>query len=137
MRNIAFVISLFFIQNAFAQIKLESFVVATTKKDSIFQSHELEIKPDFPGGIDKFHRYVASNFINPQNNEISGVIYLTFIVEIDGTLSNIDVIRGIDPLTNAEAVRVVKLSPKWKPGKIGDKIVKSKYAIYIKVTNNL
>ena len=128
MKRILLIISMFFIQSAVAQT--ESTI---TKNDAIVDAKELEIKPDFPGGINKFYQFVGQNFNVPEKGETSGKIFLTFIVETDGTLTNINVVRGINPAMNSEAIRVMKLSPKWNPGKIGNETVRAKYSIPISV----
>ena len=128
MKNIFIIISIVFTQNIFAQSEN-----TVTKTDVVIDAKELEIKPDFPGGISKFYQFVGQNFNVPEKGESSGKIFLTFIVETDGSLSNINVVRGINPEMNKEAVRVMKLSPKWNPGKIGEETVRAKYSIPISI----
>ncbi len=81
----------------------------------------VEEMPDFQGKKeDGFRQYIADNLKYPEiaaENGISGKVYVRFIVEKDGSVSHAEVVRGVDPVLDAEALRVIKESPKWKPGK--------------------
>lgn len=81
----------------------------------------VEEMPDFRGGgPDGFREYIGENLKYPEEaakNEISGRVFIQFVVEADGSVSNVKVVRGADPHLDAEAMRVVKSSPIWKPGK--------------------
>ena len=76
----------------------------------------VEVKPDFPGGIAKFYAYVQKNFRVPEEEDIKGKIIVQFVVEKDGSLTDIKVVRDLGYGTKAEAERVIRSSPKWKPG---------------------
>lgn len=76
----------------------------------------VEVKPDFPGGIAKFYAYVAKNFKTPDDEEINGKIIVQFVVEKDGKLTDIKILRDLGFGTGKEAIRVLNSSPKWKPG---------------------
>jgi protein TonB len=81
---------------------------------------QVEIMPSFRGGdIGKFRDWVIQRTNYPQaaiDKKIRGVVFLTFIVEKDGLVSNVTVVKGVDPLLDTEAVRAISESPKWKPG---------------------
>jgi periplasmic protein TonB len=81
----------------------------------------IEEKPSFmDGDHNAFTRWVAKNLNYPDEaarNGIQGKVILQFLIDVDGSVNNVVVIRGIDPLLDAEAVRIVSMSPKWKPGK--------------------
>ncbi len=82
----------------------------------------VEEMPEFEGDDkgDKFRSYIAKNLSYPEDaaeKKISGKVFIQFTVETDGSVSNVKVVRGVDPLLDAEAMRVVKSSPIWKPGK--------------------
>jgi protein TonB len=80
----------------------------------------VEVMPSFRGGdINKFRDYIMKRTNYPQeaiDKKIQGRVFLTFIVETDGSISNVTVIRGIDPLIDGEAVKAVQSSPNWSPG---------------------
>jgi protein TonB len=80
----------------------------------------VEVMPLFRGGdLSKFRDWVQRRASYPQaavDNKIRGTVYLTFIVEKDGSVSNVTVVKGIDPLLDNEAVKAISESPKWTPG---------------------
>ena len=92
-----------------------------------------ENMPEFPGGQEAMRQFIADNLTYPEDaREISvqGRTLIQFIVEKDGTLSNIEVARSVGhPSFDKEAVRVIKLMPKWKPGSQNGTIVRSKYTV--------
>ena len=78
--------------------------------------------PEFPGGEAALLKFVGDNVKYPsdaQNNNIQGKVILRFVVRSDGSVDRIEVLRGIDPSLDNEAVRVVKTLPRFKPGKQG------------------
>lgn len=83
--------------------------------------HAAVQKPSFQGGdIDNFSKWVKANLVYPESakkNNVEGIVYLNFIVDIDGSIRDVKVICGIDPDIDREAKRVVSSSPKWVPGK--------------------
>jgi periplasmic protein TonB len=90
----------------------------------------VEDSPDFPGGIDSLFAFIHRVRIYPQeaqDSSIQGTVYVSFVVEKDGSLSDIKIIRGVCPSLNAEALRVMKMMPKWKPGKQRGKPVRVKF----------
>ncbi len=94
----------------------------------------VENDPEFPGGKDSLEAFIKRNLVYPQKAKekgISGKVYLTFVVEKDGSITNIKVLRDIGGDCGAEAVRVVKLMPKWKPGVQRGKPVRVQYNLPI------
>ena len=74
--------------------------------------------PQFIGGNDSLKKFISNNFnLAVDNNCSEGKIYLKFVVEEDGNLTNIKVIRGFSEKLDLEAVRVLSIMPKWKPAK--------------------
>jgi TonB family protein len=97
----------------------------------------VDTQPSFPGGMDKFYQYIGKAVRYPveaQKNNIQGKVFLSFIVEKDGTLTDIKVERKVDPSLDAEAIRLVKGSAKWLPGKQDGKPVRVKYNLPIAFT---
>ncbi|TDE45605.1 hypothetical protein E0I26_05825 [Flavobacterium rhamnosiphilum] len=89
--------------------------------------------------MEKFYKFVGKNFNIPEEvekNKIKGKVYLTFIVEMDGTLSDIKIIKDMGYGTGDEAVRVLKLSPKWIPAKINNKPVRVEYSLPITIRSS-
>jgi periplasmic protein TonB len=91
----------------------------------------VEEKPSFNGGdANEFSKWVNSKLQYPEiakENGVQGRVTLQFTVNPDGTVSNVKVLRGVDASLDKEAVRVVSMSPKWKPGKQRDRAVKVTY----------
>lgn len=91
----------------------------------------VEEKPSFQGGdINQFLNWVRENQIYPEiakENGIQGRVTVRATINTDGSLTDIMVVRGVDPSLDKEAIRVVSLSPKWKPGKQGGKAVPVTY----------
>ncbi len=87
----------------------------------------VEQQPSFNGGdVNEFSKWVNSRLVYPEEakeNGVQGRVTLQFTIESDGRVTKVKVLRGCDPALDAEAVRVVKTSPKWKPGRTGDKAV--------------
>ena len=90
----------------------------------------VESEPEFPGGIEKLYEYFGKNIKYPalaRENNLTGRVFITFVVEKDGSISNAKVLRDIGGGCGAEAVRVAKGMPKWKPGKQQGKAVRVQY----------
>lgn len=91
----------------------------------------VEQKPQFKGGdANEFSKWVNSRLVYPEiakENGLQGRVTLSFTIKADGTLSDVKVLRGVDPSLDQEAVRVVKSSPKWTPGKQRDRAVAVSY----------
>ena len=93
---------------------------------------EIEKMPEYTGGIDAFNRYINDNLQYPQelkDKRISGRIFVEFTVNKDGSVSNIKILKGLHPLLDKEVVRLIKLSPKWRPGIRGGKPAEVKVTI--------
>ena len=92
---------------------------------------KLKEKPEFRGGdANQFSKWVDSNLVYPENakeNGVQGRVTLQFTVEKDGSVTKVRVLRGVDTELDKEAVRVVSMSPKWKAGKSGGRIVPVTY----------
>ena len=83
---------------------------------------EVDIVPSYPGGVEAFYEYFQKSYKHTASlpSGTKGKILVRFVVERDGTLSNVVCLRDMGHGTGKEAVRVVKASPKWKPGYIGE-----------------
>ena len=91
----------------------------------------VEEKPSFQGGdANQFSKWVNSRLVYPEiakENGVQGRVTLQFTVEKDGSVTKVKVLRGVDPSLDKEAMRVVSMSPKWKPGKQRDRAVPVTY----------
>jgi len=99
----------------------------------------VENMPEFPGGDLGLMKYIQQNVKYPpiaKEYNITGKVYVQFIVDKSGTVTNVKVVRGVDKNLDAEAVRVVKSLPKYKPGKQRGKPVRVMFTIPINFTLN-
>lgn len=93
---------------------------------------DVEVMPEYPGGQKALFAYLSENIRYPQiakENKIEGRVIVGFVVEKDGSISNVEVVRSVDPSLDKEALRVIKSMPRWKPGKIRGKPVRVKYRV--------
>ena len=112
-------------------------VTANAQKTVVSQSNqnvydEVEQMPEFPGGMEAMINFIQTNIKYPKDaikQEVSGRVMVMFVVETDGSLSNVRVARKVFPSLDAEAVRVIKIMPKWKPGKEKGKVVRVNYTM--------
>lgn len=94
----------------------------------------VEQMPTFPGGTNELHRYIRRAVRYPQlamSNNVEGRVYVQFVVEKDGSITNVKVIRGIGSGCDKESIRVVKSMPKWNPAKQRGKTVRAKMTLPI------
>ena len=94
----------------------------------------VEEMPSFPGGESKMQEYITKNIRYPKiarENGIQGRVFVSFIVEPDGSISNLKLLRGIGGGCDEEAMRVIKSMPKWKPGKHRGKVVRVSYMVSV------
>ena len=101
-----------------------------TVQDSIYRVSDA--MPEYPGGPNEMMRYIQENIKYPQSaidNKIEGRVFVTFVVEKDGSITNAAVLRGIDKECDAEALRVVSSMPKWNPGQHKGEVVRTQFTI--------
>lgn len=97
----------------------------------------VEEMPSFPGGEGEMYKYIGKNIEYPRmakESGISGRVFVTFVVEKDGSVTDVQVLRGIGGGCDEEAIRVIKSMPSWKPGKQRGKPVRVQYRMPIKFT---
>ena len=101
--------------------------------NSVYNTAGIEVKPDFPGGMEKFYKFVGKNYQTPEEEGLKGKVFVSFVVEKDGSLTDIKVIRDIGYGTGKEAIRVLKSCPKWTPGEQNGKKVRVLYSLPINI----
>ena len=102
-------------------------------ENEVYNTAGITEKPDFPGGIMEFYKFVGNNFKTPEQPNLKGKVYITFIIEKDGSLSDIRNIRDIGYGTGDEAIRVLKVCPNWIPGKLNGVPVRVMYSLPITI----
>ena len=94
-----------------------------------------EVDPEFVGGEDMMARFIQDNIKYPSQavkKNIKGTSYIHFIVQTDGSLSDVKVLKSAHPLLDAEAIRVIKKMPNWIPGKQYNRVVRVKFVLPIR-----
>lgn len=102
--------------------------------NTVYNMAGIEVKPEFPGGIEKFYKFVGNNYKVPDEEGLKGRVFVSFVVEKDGTLTDIKVLRDIGYGTGAEAIRVLKKSPRWQPAEQNGRKVRCSYQLPISIT---
>lgn len=90
----------------------------------------VEEMPEFPGGQEALAAFIKQEVKYPKKAKragIQGKVYVSFIVEKDGSVTEVSIARGVDPLLDEEAMRAVRLMPKWKPGLMNGTPVRTKF----------
>ncbi len=115
--------------------KVEAAVEVEKKEEEIFTV--VEQQPEFPGGNSKLGEYLGKNIRYPsaaQRANVSGRVFISFVVNTDGSIQDVQVLKGLGFGTDEEATRVVKSMPKWRPGKQSGRPVRVKYNLPISFT---
>ncbi len=93
---------------------------------------QVEEMPEFPGGDSALRDFMVKNITYPEQakkDSIQGKVFVTFVVDAVGKVGDVKVVRGVHPLLDQEAVRVIGLMPLWKPGKLNGVPVKVSYTL--------
>lgn len=107
--------------------------------NEIMDATGVDVSPEFPGGMSAWSKYIQNNLKYPgiaQEEGIQGKVFLSFVVEKNGTITDVKVLKGIGYGCDDEAVRVIKKSPRWKAGMQNNLPVRVKYTMPISYTVN-
>ena len=126
MKKILFlVIAIFAIQIVLAQ------ETTSGSADNVYNTTTVDVKPQFSGGYEAFYEFIRKNYKMPKVEKLEGKVYVTFVIEKDGNLDEIRVLRDIGYGTGQEAIRVLELSPKWNPAEKNGQKVRCQFSIPI------
>ena len=106
--------------------------VVSQKNDDVFDI--VEQMPEYPGGMQALFEFLKENMKYPedaQKQKVEGRVLVKFVVETDGSISKIEVVKNAFPSLDAEAERVVRIMPKWTPGKQKGQVVRVKFVLPI------
>ena len=101
-----------------------------TPEDLVFMV--VEDQPEFPGGTEAMLKFFQDNMAYPESCKEAGIqgrVIATFVVEKDGSVTDIEIAKSVHPDLDAEAIRVIKAMPAWKPGKQRGELVRVKFAV--------
>lgn len=96
-----------------------------------------DVEAEFKGGQKALHKFIVKNFVYPSEaieQNISGKVYVSFVVEKDGSISNIAIERGVHQTLDREVKNMIKKMPKWKPGKVNGKKVRVRCRLPVNCT---
>jgi hypothetical protein len=120
-------------------VKTENKVISNKTEDiMLLTGCGIEVKPSYIGGINKFHTFIKKNYTIPRKaKKLNGEIQASFIIERDGNLDNIKLLKDIGEETGKELIRVLETSEKWNPGLQNGKPVRNKYYITLLIKNEI
>jgi protein TonB len=108
---------------------------AIVEEDTITPPYNVvEQMPEFPGGEEALRKFLSNNVKYPAiaaENGVQGKVFVNFVVDRTGNISNVKVVRGVDPAVDKEAIRVVKSMPKWIPGRQNGETVRVSFTVPI------
>lgn len=105
--------------------------------ESTYSLASLEVKPEFPGGIEEFYKYIGQNFKAPKDKKFpGGRVIVSFVIEKDGSVTEVKILKDCGFGTAEEAKRVLLNCPKWKPATQKNVPVRCQFALPINVTRN-
>lgn len=107
-------------------------------EDKVYPFVSLKNPPTFPGGMKAFYKFLADNIKYPEQakkDNTQGLVFLSFVVEKDGSINDIKIDKSLSAATDQEAERVLALSPKWIAGTLDGKAIRVKYNMPIRFTN--
>jgi protein TonB len=111
----------------------DSTTTASKEDNTVYNSGGIEIKPEFKGGLNKFYEYIAKNYRTPDAPGINGQLMVSFVVEKDGSIDDIKVLKDLGYGTGAEAIRILKKCPKWTPAEQKGKKVRCTFMLPIRI----
>jgi len=144
MKKLTILILICFAQTIWAQASKTTNIKSAVNKESqnvdknkAYNIDVVDVKPEFEGGLKRFHKFISNNMRYPDEElRVKGTVDVNYIVEKDGTLSDIKVTKDLGYGTGAEAIRILKKSPKWIPGTHDHKLVRVLYYLSIPIPAN-
>jgi periplasmic protein TonB len=136
----------YFLSTSIAMAQVTDTLINETKTDTIASADKLkntsiltiaEQMPTYPGGEDAMYEFLGSKIMYPKyakENNITGTLIITFVVESDGSITDVRALKDIGGGCGEEAIRVVKSMPKWTPGKQNGELVRVQYNLPIRFT---
>ena len=101
--------------------------------NTIYNSAGIEVKPEFPGGMAKFYGFIKNNYQAPEEPGLKGKVFVSFVVEKDGSLTDVKILKDIGFGTGKEAERVLRKCPRWTPAEQNGKKVRCSYQLPISI----
>ncbi|MBO0360324.1 TonB family protein [Hymenobacter sp. BT186] len=122
-----------------APIKTTRPATATAVPETVYETYQVQIKPEYAAGQFALQQYLKSARLPAEVKEgrwrIEGTVQINFVVRSDGRLTDVFVARGLSAATNAEALRLIQAMPRWRPGRRNDEAVATRYALEVRFQN--
>lgn len=131
MKKLLILIVTFFV----AQISLAQSPMSVVNKTAVIPFENVENQPMFPGGNNEFIKFVGKNFRVPEVEDLRGVLKVTFVIETNGSISDVKVVNDLGHGTAEEIKRVLSLSPKWTAGDHEGKPARVLFTLPITIRN--
>lgn len=138
MKNFLLIIgTLLFINISFSQVEKDFKLIpinAEGEIDTVYKFSIIEQKPEYPGGREALVKFLAKNTKYPKKaikKGVEGKVYVQFVINKKGKVSNVNVLKGSNPLLDKAAIKVIKKMPKWKPAYQRGKLVNVNYVVPI------
>ncbi|MEK0442997.1 MAG: hypothetical protein RL403_1975, partial [Bacteroidota bacterium] len=115
------------------EVAIKEVVIEEEKADVIFDV--VETQPNPPGGMSGWNKYLSDNLKYPTQARrmgVEGTVIVVFVINTDGSIQDVEVLRGIGGGCDEEAVKIVKAAPKWEPGKQRGKAVRTRMRLPIR-----
>ena len=104
-----------------------------TTDNNIYNTAGLEKKPEYPGGMMEFYKYIGKKYRTPDVKGLQGKVLVSFVIEKDGSITNIKVIKDIGFGTGEDAIRVLQNCERWIPGEQNGKKVRTLFTLPITI----
>lgn len=130
MKNLFFI----FLFVTFFQSAQSQTVSYAGKADTVTYE-KAELKPEFLGGYNEFIKFIGENYKAPDVEGLSGVVKVSFVIEVNGRVTNIKVVQDLGSGAGEEAIRVLKICPIWSPGEVEGERVRVKMELPITIRN--
>ena len=126
MKKIIALLVLFYSVDSFSQSAEKA------EDTNIYSVAGIDVKPEFPEGLDKLKALVNESYLKAGfESEIKGKVYALFVIEKDGSLSGVKILRGVDSVKAKAIIQILENLPKWNPGKQNGKIVRVLYTVQL------
>ena len=126
MKKIIVLLVLFYSVDSFSQS------TEKTEDNNIYSVSGIDVKPEFPEGLDKLKSLVNESYLKAGfESEVKGKVYALFVIEKDGSLSGVKILRGVDSVKAKAIIQILENLPKWNPGKQNGKIVRVLYTVQL------
>jgi hypothetical protein len=135
MKKIYFLIIMLVTQLTFSQESARQKTIPSFN-EAVYTTAQVTTKPQFKGGSKALKNFIKKNFKNPSVSGLKGEVLVSFIIEKNGSLTEIGVLNDVGHGTGDEAIRIMGVSPVWIPGKLNGNPVRTQYLVTIPVITN-